>query len=224
MSQEKTNFESRMMDFLLKLKDYFDSDDPILESHYEPAEKTKLLICSGSNATGKSFFGRMVSQYCRKIEEVECIRIGMELRCASGMHRAFILSGMEHEESTGVNSVHMLKGIFNTAKNRKDNHILFIDEPDIGLSESYSVAMGKYITKELSSLSDYTKLVVIVSHSRHLLQPLLVFNPAHFRLGDNLNLKEWMEHGPELKTIEDLLNLPNKSKETWRRINGKLKD
>ena len=219
---------SKMMNFMFSLE-WFDPEDPIIEMDYQPTiGPTKLLICSGSNATGKSFFGRLISAYCKSPRgldgKAECLRVGMEIRATEGMHRMFVLQGMESEESTGVNSVHMLKGVLRSAKSREHHNIVVIDEPDIGLSESYSIAMGEFIAQELTDLSPLTKLVVIISHSRHLLAPLMDFNPAHVRLGDDLTLDEWMREGPPPKSIKDLLNLPNESRDIWRRISKKLRD
>lgn len=219
---------SKMMKKLHSLP-WFDPEDPILDMHYQPPRgKTKLLICTGSNATGKTFFGRLIAAYCKSPKgldgKAECLRVGMEIRTTEGMHRAFVLQGPEHEESTGVNSTHMLVGVLRNAKNREHDNVVVIDEPDIGLSESYSIAMGKFIAKELETLSPRTKLVAIVSHSRHLLEPLLDFNPAFVRFGDDLTLEEWMEEGPPPKTIQDLLNLPNQSRDIWRKINKELRN
>ena len=170
----------------------------------------------------------MVSAYC-KIEsglndKAECLRVGMELRATSGIHQAFILQGMENEESTGVNSIHMVEGVMRNAKNREHCNIVVIDEPDIGLAESYSRAMGLYLAQEIRELSKLTKLVVIVSHSRALLEPLLAFRPAHIRFGDDMKLEEWLEKGPPQRSIEELLALPNHSRDIWRSIRKELRD
>lgn len=211
-----------MLDYLLG-QEWFQGEDPILKAVYTPGKKgARLIVCTGSNATGKSFFGRLISAHCRYYEgyteKPECIRIGMEIRATEGLHRAFVLQGLENEESTGVNSVHMLRGAFNTAKGREHDNILVIDEPDIGLSESYSVAMGQYIAQQLKELSKHTKLVVVISHSRSLVKSLLPFEPAHLRFGDELDLDEWITNGPPPKTIEELLDIPNNSREIWRKI------
>jgi hypothetical protein len=229
MPRKNSGFKlAKMMDFISNLV-YFDPDDPIFITNFEPGpKKTKLLVVTGSNATGKSFFGRLVAAYCKTPKamnnKIECIRVGMEIRATEGFHRAFVLQGMESEESTGVNSVHMLRGALRTAKSREHDNILVIDEPDIGLSEAYSVAMGEYIAKEMDDLSPLTKLVVLITHSRHIVEALLPFKPAHLRFGDLMTLEEWVEFGPPPKSVEDLLNLPNQSREIWRRILKAIRD
>jgi hypothetical protein len=228
MAQKNSGFNlKKMMDFMSKLE-WFDPDNPILIADYQPSsnKKSRLLVVTGDNATGKSFFGRLVSAYCKVPKgmnsKVECLRVGMEIRASEGLHRAFVLQGMENEESTGVNSVHMLAGVLRNAKNREHDNIVIADEPDIGLSESYSVAMGEYIAQCLYDLSKYTKLVIIISHSRHLVEALLPFDPHHLRFGDDMNLLDWIENGPPPKSIEDLLELPNLSRDIWRKVIRKL--
>jgi len=222
-SRKNSGFKlDKMMKYLLNLI-YFDPDDLVFITNYEPSYKrNKLLIVTGSNATGKTFFGRLISAYCKVKNgmdgKVECLRVGMEIRATEGFHRAFILQGPESEESTGVNSVHMLEGVLRNAKMRKHDNIVVIDEPDIGLSEAYSIAMGEYIAEEIGDLSPLTKLVVIVTHSRHIVEGLLQYKPAHLRFGDLMTLEEWVEFGPPPKSIDDLLELPNQSREIWRRI------
>lgn len=205
-----------------------------LEMNYTPSSlsansrksEAKLLIVTGGNATGKSFFSRLVHEYCRHYvsAKVEVLPITMSVRTSGGIHLAFMLHGAENSESTGVNSAWMLQGAFKTAKSRKHGVAIILDEPAIGLSESYCAAMGKFIAKQIKEMSANIKLVVLVSHSRVLIGSLVTSlfkkkaRPHHVRFGDDFSLSQWLAGETPTKSINDLLKLPDKSIGVMRKI------
>lgn len=224
MTFEASEFKlDSMIEFFQSLA-YFKK--PAIEVDYQPGENPQLLIVTGDNATGKSFFSRLIYAYCKKKvkEKIEVFPLSMATRTGSGIHLAFMLSGPEYEESTGTNSAFILKGGFNSAKEREHDTILLLDEPDIGLSEPYSGAMGDFIAQQIKEKSENIKLIVLTSHSKFLISRLVksLFieqeQPNHLRFGDKQTLFQWLyEEQPE-KTIDDLLSLPNKSRELMKEI------
>ena len=89
--------------------------------------------------------------------------------------------------------------------------------------------MGSFIAEQIKEMSSKLKLVVLVSHSRVLIDTLLhqLFekgHPHHIRFGDNLTLPQWLRGEAPVKDIGDLLDLPNKSRDIWRNINKLLRD
>jgi len=63
-----------------------------------------------------------------------------------------------------------------------------------------------------------TKGMVIVTHSRELIRPLLEHHPHHLRFGDNQNLANWIDRDQKQRTIEELLRLPEKGRRKFQKI------
>ena len=195
---------------------YFSSDTAAsLHVSYQPGD-SRLLVLTGDNATGKSFFLRLYQALCYQ-SKIECLRVGMERRTQGGMERVFMY-GDESWDSTGNISAKCLLGGIQTCKNRKNPHYIIFDEPDTGLSEGYQYAMGLYIAKFMDELPKKTKGVFISTHSRYLARPLLEYHPHHLRFGDTSTLAQWAEQEPKLKSLEDLLSLKEKAHQRFLRI------
>lgn len=197
--------------------EYFTGDNPVLPAYYTPSS-SHLLLLIGDNATGKSFFARLFAAYNYYYHtKTEPILVNMSLRTYGGIERAFVF-GDESRESTGTISLQsVIKGIA-TCRSREKNHYLIYDEPDVGLSEGYQMALGRYVAKFMQELPSKTKGVVISTHSKHLVRPLLDYNPQHIRFGDRLSLNEWLEQEPKEKSEEELLSLHERSFSSYRAI------
>ena len=109
--------------------------------------------------------------------------------------------------NVGVKSVQAVKETLEKAKMAKGPNVVILNEPGAGLSDSYKQALGQYIADQYAQLSANTKLVVIVSHSRALIEKMLDLQPAHLRLGDNYELKDVASGKIPAKTMQDLMHL-----------------
>lgn len=169
---------------------WFDpKEGPPLVAQLEPGIG-KLIVVTGENASGKSFYRRIVHMASDKCK-MECINTSQESRCREGMHRVFMY-GAEDWESTGYISAKSVGGAFRTSLGRKDKHVLFLDEPDIGLSDNYAAGLGQEIAESIEKSSDKLFATFIVSHSKALISQLAKINPWHMRFGSFLTLNEWL--------------------------------
>ena len=92
----------------------------------------KLIVVTGENASGKSFFRRIVRSLCSRAK-TECIHISMEGRAGDGMSfgglRPFVY-GDENQQSTGENSAGAVLGGIRTCRAREEAHVMVWDEPE----------------------------------------------------------------------------------------------
>jgi energy-coupling factor transporter ATP-binding protein EcfA2 len=209
------------IDNILDLTYFGDGKEYPIKTAYEPGEGM-LLVVTGENASGKSFFARLFSAYCKARMNTECMRFGMDRRTESGIASA-MMYGDETWESTGVISVRNLFGAEHNSRKRQNPHFVVFDEPDIGLAESYQAAVGKFIADFVKTLSELARGVVVVTHSRAILRELLPLHPHHLRCGDERTLKSVVEEDPVSKTIEELRGLPEHGGELFRRLTAMMR-
>lgn len=178
---------------------YF-NDGPIKVNFNSGHEK--LVVVTGDNATGKSFV-RRVYHAVIKLTNNEVMHLSQEGRCSSGIPAAMIY-GDESYNSTGyLTSCTVSTGI-RSCKERTTPHYIIWDEPDIGLSEKYAGGVGVEIRKFVENLSEYTKGVIIITHSKAIVRQLVSLNPSHLRVGDCLDLKTWLNRIEEPGSLEEL--------------------
>ncbi len=186
----------------------------------EPGHE-KLLVISGENAGGKSFFAKVMRSRMREFDPAcEWIPISMTTRTSSGMHRAFIF-GDESTSSTGQTSFRAVRGALTTCRGRETPHVLVLDEPDIGLSEGYQGALGEMIDEFASDLPEMTKGLLVVSHARPLIGKLMHLDPTCVRVGDDLRpTREWLKDGDLPRSIADIEALRDKALNRFRAIHA----
>lgn len=159
--------------------------------------KGKLVVVVGENASGKSFFRRIVSLVCKDVS-IECMPISMEGRGGYyGGLRGFIY-GDESYEATGVNSARTVKQGLSTCASRDKPHVIFWDEPDLGLSENGCAGIGMAIREGLTTPPEHMTAALVVTHSKALVRELLPLAPHYLHLGS--------EDAP--KTLFDWLQTP----------------
>ena len=203
-----------IVNYLLSQK-YLGSHAPIYP-HYEKGT-SRILILTGENAEGKSFFARLFQECCER-NHIACSRLSMSLRTSGYLTAASLGYRDESAFSTGHSSIDgVVNGLNTCRKNERDHYIIF-DEPTIGLSEGYQYAMGEYFADFIRRIPSHTLGVVVATHSRYFVEPLLKYNPNHLRLGDNTNLNDWVTQPPAKKTVDELLRLPDKGTNRFRRI------
>lgn len=170
-----------------------------------------LVLVSGENAGGKSFFGRYlgVGVASRKDEcRIEYLPVTMGMRTASGLHRVFMFPGEEGRESTGRISIAAVLGALRTCRGRSEPHWLLLDEPDVGLSESYQRALGETLRQFAVELPETTAGLVVVTHSRILASEFTGADPTMIRVGSDLRpTREWIAQGDLPRSVADVENL-----------------
>lgn len=187
-------------------------------------EGSRLVVLTGSNASGKSllvrFLGSRAADYFKDDPRgVERLIIGMLTRSQGGFMRAFVY-GSESDDSTGQISVKAVNGLISNAPNRKRVFLAALDEPDIGLSEDYAQAMGDKVAAFATDLPPLCAALVVVSHSRALISRLMGLEPHAFRMGDSTPTAEWIANGVQAKSVADLDGIADDSLARYRAIHG----
>jgi hypothetical protein len=164
---------------------YYCEDNPAIPHLWVEGE-VPLFLVLGENAGGKSFFRRCIHQ-CTKlntsIEEV--IHLSMQGRTGvtgAGPYKSFIY-GDEETRSTGENSAATVRTAIKTCQDRETPHILYWDEPDVGMSEGAAAGVGVVIADFVRMLPERTKGIFITTHSRALVEHLLPVRPHYIHLG-----------------------------------------
>lgn len=176
----------------------------------------QLVLAVGGNASGKSFYRRVVQAVCKINGDIECIHLSMEGRRSSSY--AGFIYGDENDHSTGQNSAHTVVTALEVSKLREHPHVIFWDEPDFGLSESWSESMGLEIYRGVTQdPSPNLVAAFLVTHSRHLLKPLLGLNPHTLIFDENAptSLQEYLDRPV---TIQPLSLLQELSLQRYRKI------
>jgi hypothetical protein len=193
----------------------------------------KLVVVTGENASGKSLFVRVVGAILQNDGGGTPVTVSIRERTGSGMNemsgmRRVMMFGDEHEQSTGAASVKVVAASFNNV-DRDNGCILILDEPDIGLAESYARALGEFIATKAKDLPANCGGVIVVTHSRPLVQGLLAGyerTPSHVAVTAQPDLKpglqRWLDD-VEHRSVQELLNLSDVGHERWLAVNKILK-
>jgi hypothetical protein len=198
--------------------DYFGADGPV--PAWAEFGHPKFALVTGENASGKSFVVRAMAEKLREAHpRMEVIPITMNGRSRAGIERLAIW-GDESRQSTGRLSVRAVLGGLRTCREREHDHVLVLDEPDIGLGESYAAALGAYLAEFAADMPVRTRGLVVVTHSRPLVTGLVPVEPTSIRVGDDQRpLAAWLRDGPLPRSIEDIEALGERSSATMSGIN-----
>ena len=188
----------------------------------------KIAVVTGENGSGKSLLVQLLSAYCRKHHDCTHVMVSIRERTGSGLNdmagfRRTMMFGDESEHSTGAISVKVLEPAFNTLNSRTSEGkkaLLILDEPEIGLSDSYASAMGAYLAEKSSQLPELAAGLVVVTHSRSLVRAMmstLGCKPGFVKLGTKQSLNTWLK-GETPKSVSDLVGLAKKSHDNWRKV------
>ena len=171
-----------IVDDLLTNWRYFADDDPAIPAVWVKG-RCPLFLVLGENAAGKSFFRRCV-QACVKLKTSieEVIHLSMEARAGvnvMGAMKGFVY-GDEDTRSTGENSANTVTTAIRTCTGRETSHLLYWDEPDVGMSEGAAMGAGHAIAEFVAELPEHTKGVFITTHSRSMVAALSQSLRPHF--------------------------------------------
>lgn len=191
---------------------YFADDDPAIPALWVRG-RCPLFLVLGENAGGKSFFRRCVQASVKlhtSIEEV--IHISMEARAGVNMMGAVkgFVYGDEDCRSTGENSAHTVTTAIRTCRGREHSHLLYWDEPDVGMSEGAAMGAGYAIAEFVAELPEHTKGVFITTHSRTMVAALSQgLRPHYLHLGTApddapTGIEDWLTRTVEPVSPEEL--------------------
>ena len=205
---------------------YFkDTEDgeKVFDATFAPGEH-KILILTGDNASGKTLFAKLLQQKARDLHKMTSFFVGMNTRTVGGIRRAFMY-GDDTEDSTGSISVNAINGCLRTCRGTEDEHYAVLDEPGIGLSDSFLAPLGTVIGRfAKEEIPEQTKGLILITHSRSLVKSICGYcKPYHIRFGDKLSLEEWIKNGSPVKTEEELLNLYRTSGTTSSQVEKRIR-
>jgi len=192
-----------------------------IPAFFQPGEG-KLLVVLGENASGKSFFRRITQSLCQKAE-VECMGLSMEGR-RSIAHKPWLamVYGDEMHDSTGYNSASVVTTGIRTCRSRTTAHVIFWDEPDLGLSDNGAAGVGVALQEFLQDPPTSTLAAIVVTHSKSLVQPLVTLKPHYLYLGEGdipLTVEDWLKSPTAPRHPDEILK---KGRERYRLIEGVL--
>lgn len=210
---------------------FFNGADAPLKAHLSEGDPaSKVLLVAGGNASGKSFSIAVMASFLNgETPKVEPLQVSMKYRTIPGFHRALMFGPLgDTQSSTGAISFTAIKGALKTSRGRDTPCWLLLDEPDTGLSEDFTPAMGEYLaTAANEGLGDNCHALVTVTHSRALIKEMLaVLNlRPHFVHVDEdpLTLDEWLTSGRR-RTVAELEALPSLTMERFRALSKILKN
>lgn len=205
-------------------------DTPLHAQVTPGAGKGKVAIVVGSNASGKSLAVRLIGSWLNgEKPKVEPLQVSMRYRTMMGMHKAFMYGPFgDEQDSTGAVSMGAIEGGLMTARGRETPCWLLLDEPDVGLSEDFTYALGEHLARSANEgLGAKCGGLVVVTHSRELVNGMvenLAAAPHFVHVDDNpQTLTEWLA-GRRRRSVEELLALRTKSVEVHRKLMPFFKD
>ena len=175
----------------------------------------RVLFVVGENASGKSLMFRVIAAFAKRDNDLIGITISIRERTGSGLNemsgmRRTMMFGDEHEQSTGAASANVVDSGFRNASMYGGKTILMFDEPELGLSDGYAGALGAFIAQKTVEIGEGTHGVVVVTHSRSLVQGFVDEfgqEPTFIDMSrEPTSLRYWLVR-PEHRTVEDLLAL-----------------
>lgn len=176
-----------------------------IPAHWVPGQ-SRLAVVVGPNASGKSFFRRVVQSVCAHQEpKVECIHLSMEGRTL-GFMKSFVY-GDEKYQATGLNSINVVLGGIRTSRDRHEPHVLVWDEPDLGLSEGAAASVGRAIADFMADPPQHLIGAVIVTHRRALVSELVDADPHYLHLGVEpapATLRDWLTEPIVARPLDEI--------------------
>lgn len=170
-----------------------------------------LCLVTGDNASGKSFLRRILGAVCSQAkEETEYIPISMEARRAISNNPWLIfVYGDEETQATGVNSTETVLGGIRTSEGRSSRHVIFWDEPDLGLSDSWAAGLGQKLADFAKKPPKHLTAAFVVTHNKSLVSQLFDVNPHFLHLGVDPEEAphspvEWFERPVKPRNIDKL--------------------
>lgn len=201
---------------------------------FHQSEDSRVVVVTGPNCSGKSLLAESLRAYAKQAHKLASVSVSIRERTGAGLFemaamRRAMMFGDETQQSTGATSVRVVDKAFATIAHHLEEkavsrNFLMLDEPELGLSEGYCVAMGKYLALKVQEMPSACWGLVLVTHSKPLVDALQAAlpdeqRPGFVHMGSRLSLSEWTG-SLEAFSIEQLLALSEQD-HTLRREVGK---
>lgn len=186
-----------------------------------------FAIVLGDNAQGKSLLTRWIKSV-NSDAGMQPMALGMNTRAGDmtgiPLFRAMVY-GNEQDQSTGEISISSLKKMFSNAMDNENPCTITLDEPEIGLSSRYHMAVGKFIGEQFNGRTEKLVGCVLTSHSATMVNSLiqtLDVEPFFIIFSDDMDAQDYLDkflsgNLPD-HSLEELMELPNKSRKKMRAI------
>jgi|GEM_PF-5724138 len=196
---------------------YFVGDEPAIPALWVKGSSPLFLVL-GENASGKSFFRRCVQASAKSHTSIkEVIHLSMEARAGMNMMGAMkgFVYGDEGFRSTGENSGMTVRTAISTCRARTHSHLLYWDEPDIGMGEAAAAGAGTVVAEFVADLPEQTRGVFVTTHSRPMVRQLLSVKPHYLHLGvppaeAPQSLGAWLEREIVPMSLDELAEESNR--------------
>lgn len=197
-----------------------------------PDPSARIVVVAGENASGKSVAFQVIAGALHR-SGVLPITISIRERTGAGLNemagmRRSMMFGDESEQSTGATSFSTAEAGFRNVLGRAEEGAaacLLLDEPELGLSDAYAAAMGEWIAQQANGLPAISAGVVVVTHSRALVQALAqsaAVPPIFLFMGTQpQTLRQWLV-SPEVRTVADLVALKSRGNSGRKEVNRLL--
>lgn len=157
----------------------------------------RMFVVTGGNAAGKSLLRRVAHALCQN-QKKRFMGLSMEDRSSSGMMYSIAKSmvyGDETYNATGLLSARLVTSGIHNCREWDDRHVVFWDEPDLGLSDEMAATVGGILSEFAPDMPDKTDAAFVATHSRHLIHHLLPAKPHWIHMGVDApkSLKAWAD-------------------------------
>lgn len=207
--------------------DEFWGEGGLMPARLEPgAPGGRVVLATGPNACGKSFACRFLGMTIASVrEETEGVKrgeffhIGMRMRTSGTglMSAKSFVYGREEDDSTGATSLRAVNGVLRQSSQRDGRHVIALDEPEIGLSDEFAIALAEKIRGFADAMPALCDALIVVSHNRAFVGHLMALQPHCLRFGP-LSTQEWLARPAVPAAIEELDGLADRNRETFRAI------
>lgn len=217
----------KVVDVLKGVEDnsaFFNTDESPFKLKFVPSAKpSNICLVLGDNATGKSLFVEIARNRASINHEIKNICVSIRERTGSGTFemasfRRSMMFGEEHEQSTGSTSIGVLVNALNQAKEFEEYKLLVLDEPEIGLSISYSEALAQLIVDNANQAEN--AFLLVVTHRKESVKKFLELCDGNVHaalLGGVQSIDDWLDSKSQ-KSLDELLALKGQGLEGWRYV------
>lgn len=194
--------------------------EPIFQGVAYPGDPSFILIV-GENASGKSLLFRLIDGLLHREHKATGVTVSIRERTGGGTMemgrmRQTMMFGDEATSSTGTTSVKTAGTAYRSANKYAEDGktvAVMLDEPELGLSDSYAYPLGRRIVQHHNDRVDGNLGTVIVTHCRALAEGIrdeMGHDPTFVYMGENPSgsLDAWIK-APARRTIEELETLPD---------------
>lgn len=213
----------------------FNNEKSPFTASLEKNDFDDVVVVAGPNASGKSLIVKILEASLKRNFNHTHITVSIRERAGTGLDgmagfKRTMMFGDEAGHSTGAVSASTMENAFSNVSNpdRHANQILMLDEPEMGLSEGYCVAMGQLIAENVIKAreSGCFKGLVLVTHNKELVKSLISYlkgKPAFASTSSKVKSIDEYLSTREVFTSEDLLQLKAKSRDGHNDVDRILK-